>query len=122
MDFREILEIPHTFRNCAIPPLILDQGPELANGDIRMLAAGVRQIMDGRTAKAAGVMAVKAVADLFGQMPPYAVQTGRRSVPAICQRPVVQLQRRLCPTLSGGCLHALVDLAFVIYPIRWCMR
>ena len=33
VDSRETLEIPHTFRNCVMPPLMLDLAPELANGD-----------------------------------------------------------------------------------------
>ena len=107
VDFRETLEIPRTFRNCAMPPLMLDLTPELANGDIRALTAKVQQMISARTTKTAGVMAVKAMADMFGQMPPMPYRQG------------AEMFRQFVggPAHPEGCFHrpsrlSLRDLSF----------
>lgn len=117
VDFREALEIPHTFRNCAMPPLMLDLAPELANGDIRSLAAAVQQIMNGMTTKATGVMAVKAMADRFGQMPSMPYRQGAEVFRQLVSGPMFTFNASYARRFpEAAAFTALVDSAFVFYP------
>lgn len=73
IDFRGVLGIPHTFRNCAMPPAMLDI-PIVEGESIDQLAARINQIVLQHVVPAAKLLTVKGFAGYMDMIPrmPYA--------------------------------------------------
>ncbi|MBQ8093748.1 MAG: hypothetical protein IJ242_09260 [Clostridia bacterium] len=115
-DFRKALEIPHTFRNCAVPPLMLDLSPELVNGDIRILASAVQKIINGMTTRSAEVTMTKAMADAFRQIPPLPYRQGAEMFSHFTGGPMFTFNASYARRLPDSDLTALLESAYMSFP------
>ncbi|MBR4776058.1 MAG: hypothetical protein IK007_00440 [Lachnospiraceae bacterium] len=115
-DFREALGIPHTFRNCAIPPIMMDIDTELANGDFKVLASVIQKTILQRTSNIAGIMAVKAMADTFAKIPklPYKQTAGLFA--GFSKGPVYTFNTSYAQRITENEYSSLLDEVYVFYP------
>ena len=116
IDFRNALEIPHTFRNCAMPPLMLDLSPEIVNGDLQVLAATVQAVMNNMTGKAAGVSMVKVMADMMGQMPPLPYKDAAGMFAGMSNGPIFSFNVSYARRLTDKDHPELLDSYYYFYP------
>lgn len=115
-DFRQALEIPHTFRNCAMPPLMIELDPETANGPIEGLAQAVQAQVNRMTDRAAEVMAVKAVAEHFNRMPPLPYSQAARMFAQFGNRPMFTFNASYVARLPEGDWAELLETAYFLNP------
>lgn len=116
VDFRDALEIPHTFRNCAMPPVMIELSPELANGPIEQIATAIQGVMDQRTSKPAGVMAVKALADMLGQMPALPFKEAFAMFANLSGGPIFSFNASYAYRLPQTDYLSLLDGVYIMYP------
>lgn len=69
VDFRSVLGVPHTFRNCAVPPVMFDVQVEGGMG-IEELAAQINQTILQRLAAPSELYAIKGYAAYMDRIPP----------------------------------------------------
>lgn len=116
VDFREALDIPGTFRNCAMPPVIIDIEPEILNGELGDVALKVQDILTQRTSKAAGVMAVKAMADMFSQMPKLPYKQAAGLFAGFSNGPVFTYNASYVKRIEENEYTGLIDGIYPLYP------
>ena len=115
-DFREALEIPGTFRNCAMPPIMLDLEPETLNGELGGIAVQIQEVITQRTSKAAGVMAVKAMAEMFSQMPKLPYKQAAELFAGFSNGPVFSFNASYVKRIEENDYSGLLDGFYVFYP------
>ena len=116
VDFREALEIPNTFRNCAMPPVMAELSPELARADIRDIALFLQGVIEQRTSKAAGVMAVKAMADMTGQMPKLGYKEAVGLFKNFSSGPVFTFNASYITRITENDYSEFLDGIYAMYP------
>ncbi len=116
VDFRDSLDIPNTFRNCAMPPVMLDLEPETANGDLNGIAAKIQESLAQRTSKAAGVMAVKTMADMISQMPRLPYKEAAGLFANFSNGPVFTFNASYVRRIEENEYSGLLDGIYFLYP------
>ena len=116
VDFRDALDIPGTFRNCAMPPVMIDIEPETVNGELKDIALKVQNVISERTSKAAGVMAVKAMADMFSQMPKLPYKQAAGLFAGFSNGPVFTFNASYVKRIEENDYSGLLDGIYALYP------
>lgn len=116
MDYRKTLGIPNTFRNCALPPVMLDLAPEIVNADIRVLASHVQESISRMADPAAGVMAVKNIADLIGKIPPLPYRQGAELFSQFAGGPLFTFNVSYAYRAPQSDFASMLDSIYVTYP------
>ena len=116
VDFRGALEIPNTFRNCAMPPIMMDLSPEIAQSDIKDAALFIQGVIEQRTSKAAGVMAIKSMADMMGQMPKLPYKEAAGLFKNFSNGPVFTFNASYITRITENEYSGLLDGAYCLYP------
>ena len=115
-DFRNALGIPHTFRNCAMPPVMMDIESELADGDFKALALAVQSNITQRTSNVAGIIAVKTMADMFAKIPKLPYKQAAGLFAGFSKGPVFTFNTSYAQRITENEYSALLEGVYLFYP------
>ena len=121
VDFRDALGIPGTFRNCAMPPVMIELEPETVNGKLGEIAVKIQKILTDRTSKVAQVMAVKTMADMMGQMPRLPYKEAAGLFANFSNGPVFTFNASYIQRIEENEYSSLLDSIYGIYPSTGAM-
>lgn len=116
VDFRAALEIPNTFRNCAMPPVLINVAPDMAKGGLTDLAASLQEELNMRTSTVAEIMAVKITADMFGQIPALPYKQTAKLFEGFSGGPVFTFNSSYVHRFKDESYLKLIDSVYAMYP------
>ncbi|MBR3735659.1 MAG: hypothetical protein IKN07_07240 [Lachnospiraceae bacterium] len=119
-DFREALEIPHTFRNCAMPPIMVDLEPETVTADISTLAKEIQKVIDRMTEKSAVVMAVRTRVGMMEQIPALPYKQTADLLKGFAGGPVFTFNASYAYRMQESDHSKLLDAVYGLYPAEGC--